>query len=173
MTGRPNPAPPDTNPMGLEPDFWEKRRAVIKERHERNGPRMRTRRWLNGPYEREQLLYIMRQLTVGSAPHSVRAVPADWLEAIGAHCAPRGYPLHIHADEQPREIEESLAEHGCRPVELLARTGVLSPHATIVHGTHCDDAEIELLATHHASVCVVAPATVVHVLPSGLETTAP
>ncbi len=79
----------------------------------------------------------------------MRAVPADWLEAIGAHCAPRGYPLHIHADEQPREIEECLAEHGCRPVELLARTGTLGPHATIVHGTHCDDAEIALLARHY------------------------
>jgi formimidoylglutamate deiminase len=92
-------------------------------------------------------------VTIGAAPHSVRAVPADWLETIGAHCAPRGYPLHVHADEQPREIEECLAEHGCRPVELLARTGALGPHATIVHGTHCDDAEIGLLASHHASVC--------------------
>ena len=34
-------------------------------------------------------------------------------------------PLHIHADEQPREIEECLDEHGCRPIELLADTGCL------------------------------------------------
>ena len=32
--------------------------------------------------------------------------------------------LHVHADEQPREIEECLAEHGCRPIELLARAGL-------------------------------------------------
>ena len=36
--------------------------------------------------------------------------------------------LHVHADEQPREIEECLAEHGCRPIELLERTGCLGPH---------------------------------------------
>ena len=36
-------------------------------------------------------------------------------------------PLHIHADEQPREIEECLEEHGCRPIELLADTGCLTP----------------------------------------------
>ena len=30
------------------------------------------------------------------------------------------FPLHVHADEQPQEIEECLAEHGCRPIELLA-----------------------------------------------------
>ena len=35
-------------------------------------------------------------------------------------------PLHIHADEQPREIQECLEEHGCRPIELLADTGCLS-----------------------------------------------
>ena len=34
----------------------------------------------------------------------------------------RPLPLHVHADEQPREIEECLAEHGVRPIELLART---------------------------------------------------
>ena len=36
-----------------------------------------------------------------------------------------GLPLHVHASEQPREVEECLAEHGCRPIELLARTGCL------------------------------------------------
>ena len=46
--------------------------------------------------------------------------------------APR---LHIHADEQPREIEECLAEHGCRPIELLADTGCLTDRTTIVHAT--------------------------------------
>ena len=34
-----------------------------------------------------------------------------------------GLVLHVHADEQPREIEECLAEHGRRPVELLAELG--------------------------------------------------
>ena len=49
-----------------------------------------------------------------------------------------GLPLHVHADEQPREIEECLAEHGCRPIELLADTGCLSERTTIVHATHAE-----------------------------------
>ncbi|MBA3787856.1 MAG: amidohydrolase family protein, partial [Actinobacteria bacterium] len=53
-------------------------------------------------------------IRVGLAPHSVRACPDDWLRELGAYAAAEGLPLHIHADEQPREIEECLAEHGCR-----------------------------------------------------------
>ena len=92
-------------------------------------------------------------LRVGLAPHSVRACPADWLEQIGAYAAAERLPLHVHADEQPREIEECLAEHGCRPIELLARTGCLGPLTTVVHATHADGAELDLLAETGATVC--------------------
>src|SRR5918995_4237342 len=51
---------------------------------------------------------------VGLAPHSVRACPSEWLEELGRYASAEGLPLHVHADEQPREIEECLAEHGCR-----------------------------------------------------------
>jgi formimidoylglutamate deiminase len=93
-------------------------------------------------------------LRVGLAPHSVRACPADWLEAIGRRAAAEGVPLHVHADEQPREIEECLAEHGVRPIELLARSGCLGPWATVVHATHAGDGELDLLAEHGARVCL-------------------
>ncbi len=90
---------------------------------------------------------------VGVAPHSVRACPPDWLEEIGRYAAAEGLPLHVHADEQPREIEECLAEHGVRPIELLDRAGCLGPHATVVHATHADGAELDLLARAGARVC--------------------
>jgi formimidoylglutamate deiminase len=90
---------------------------------------------------------------VGLAPHSVRACPRDWLEEIGRYAAAEGLPLHIHADEQPREIDECLAEHGCRPVELLELTGCLGPHVTVVHATHADGAELDLLAESGTTIC--------------------
>ncbi|HET7856603.1 MAG TPA: amidohydrolase family protein [Gaiellaceae bacterium] len=95
-----------------------------------------------------------RGARVGCAPHSVRACPPDWLEQIGAYAAREGLPLHVHADEQPREIEECLAEHGVRPIELLARTGCLGPRTTVVHATHADNAELDLLAAEGARVCL-------------------
>jgi formimidoylglutamate deiminase len=91
---------------------------------------------------------------IGLAPHSVRACPADWLEEIGRYADSEGLVLHVHADEQPKEIEECLAEHGVRPIELLARTGCLGPRTTIVHGTHADENELSLLAESGARICV-------------------
>jgi len=91
---------------------------------------------------------------VGLAPHSVRACPSDWLVEIGRYSEQAGLPLHVHADEQPREIQECLAEHGCRPIELLARTGCLSERTTVVHATHANGAELDLLASSGAIVCV-------------------
>ena len=90
---------------------------------------------------------------VGVAPHSVRACPRDWLEELGRYAAEHELPLHIHADEQPREIEECLAEHGVRPIELLDACGCLSPRTTVVHATHADGKELDLLAAAGARVC--------------------
>ena len=91
---------------------------------------------------------------VGLAPHSVRACPRDWLEEIGRYADRERLPLHVHADEQPREIEECAAEHGVRPIELLAETGCLGPRTTVVHATHASDAELDLVRDAGARVCV-------------------
>jgi formimidoylglutamate deiminase len=93
-------------------------------------------------------------LRVGLAPHSVRACPRDWLEELGRYAAAESIPLHVHADEQPREIEECLAEHGLRPIELLAEAGCLGPHSTVVHATHADAHELDILAETGSRVCV-------------------
>jgi formimidoylglutamate deiminase len=95
-----------------------------------------------------------RGVPVGVAPHSVRAVPEEWLRAIADYSRAYNLPLHIHADEQVAEIEQCLAATGLRPIELLARCGALSSHTTIVHATHADDHELALLAQHGCTVCV-------------------
>ncbi|HEU5244387.1 MAG TPA: amidohydrolase family protein [Gaiellaceae bacterium] len=90
---------------------------------------------------------------VGVAPHSVRACPRAWLEELGNYAARHDLPLHVHASEQPREIEECLAEHGLRPIELLDACGCLGPRTIVVHATHADGRELDLLAAAGASVC--------------------
>jgi formimidoylglutamate deiminase len=95
-----------------------------------------------------------RGLRVGLAPHSVRACPADWLEEIGAYAEREGLMLHTHACEQPREIEECIAEHGIRPIELLSRSGCVGARTTIVHATHASDEELDLLREASARVCI-------------------
>jgi formimidoylglutamate deiminase len=90
---------------------------------------------------------------VGVAPHSVRACPRGWLEELGAYAAEHRLPLHVHADEQPREVEECLREYGLRPIELLDRTGCLTERTTVVHATHANGAELDLLARAGARIC--------------------
>jgi formimidoylglutamate deiminase len=102
--------------------------------------------------EVEELLAAGRR--VGLAPHSVRACPREWLVEIAGYAATTALPLHVHACEQPREIDECLAEHGRRPIELLAETGCLGPRTTVVHATHADDRELDLLVEAGAHVCI-------------------
>jgi formimidoylglutamate deiminase len=93
-------------------------------------------------------------IRVGVAPHSVRACPADALLELGRYALEHDLPLHVHADEQPREIEECLAEHGLRPIELLARQGCLGRRTTVVHATHADGHELDLLRECGSRICV-------------------
>src|SRR5215211_1914843 len=63
-----------------------------------------------GDYLRQLEVLRGREIRVGLAPHSVRACPADWLEEIGRYATSERLPLHVHADEQSREIDECRAE---------------------------------------------------------------
>ena len=87
-------------------------------------------------------------VTVGAAPHSVRAVPRSWLEALARA---RPSTVHMHVAEQPREVESCLAEHGRRPVELLDDLGLLDQRFTAVHAIHLAPHEVPLLG--RSSVC--------------------
>jgi formimidoylglutamate deiminase len=91
---------------------------------------------------------------IGVAPHSVRAVPEEWFCAIAAYSVQYHLPLHVHADEQIAEIEQCRAAYGCTPIELLDRFGALHEQTTVVHATHANDTEIQLLAQRGSTVCV-------------------
>jgi formimidoylglutamate deiminase len=95
---------------------------------------------------------------VGVAAHSVRAVPADWLEAIAAYAERHGLVRHVHAHEQPRELEECRAEHGVSPIELLHRTGFLGPRTSLIHGIHVDARDVARLADS-GTIVVCCPTT--------------
>jgi formimidoylglutamate deiminase len=83
---------------------------------------------------------------VGLAPHSIRAVNTQWLDACST--AARGWscPLHIHVCEQLRELKECHGEHGLSPIELLAKHQVLGDHTTLIHATHLSKNDIEHIA---------------------------
>ena len=95
---------------------------------------------------------------VGIAAHSVRAVPASWLAPIARYADEHELVRHVHAQEQPRELEQCQAEHGCSPLELLDRHGFLGPRTTVVHAIHVSDADVDLLARSR-SIVAACPTT--------------
>jgi formimidoylglutamate deiminase len=92
-------------------------------------------------------------VSIGIAPHSIRAVPREWLAPIHSLAFGLGIPLHMHVSEQPAEVSACLDAYGCRPVELLAAAGVIDEHFTAVHATHLTFREVDLLGTPGPTVC--------------------
>ena len=94
---------------------------------------------------------------VGLSLHSLRAVPPALMkEAIAGVDA--ASPIHIHAAEQPGEIDESIAAFGKRPVEFLLDTFAIDRRWCFVHATHMNDAETRALARSGA-VAGLCPTT--------------
>jgi len=63
-----------------------------------------------------------------------------------------GLGVHIHVSETSGEVEDALREWGKRPVEYLESLGLLSERLSAVHCVHVNQAEIDLLAHHGATV---------------------
>jgi hypothetical protein len=87
------------------------------------------------------------------APHSIRAVPLDYLKEILPYAREHGMRVHMHVAEQPAEVEASVGEYGRRPVELLVEHGVIDEAFTGVHAIHVTDEEVGRFAASGAIVC--------------------
>ncbi len=93
---------------------------------------------------------------LGVAPHSLRAVTAEELAALVQ--MQNSGPIHIHAAEQVKEVEASLAFSGARPVEWLLDHAGLDRRWCLIHATHMTKTETEGLAKSGA-VAGLCPVT--------------
>jgi formiminoglutamate deiminase len=91
-------------------------------------------------------------VVVGAALHSVRAVPADQLDAVVSWA--QGKPLHVHLSEQVAENSACVEAYGRTPTELLADHGALGPHSSAVHATHLTTGDLGLLGASRTTVCL-------------------
>jgi formimidoylglutamate deiminase len=92
-------------------------------------------------------------VTLGIAPHSLRAVPRSWLKPMHALAFGYGAPFHMHVSEQPAEVTACLNGYGKRPIEVLADEGVIDEHLTAVHAMHLTFREVHLLGSPGPTVC--------------------
>jgi len=79
--------------------------------------------------------------TLGVAPHSIRAASPDDIGLLYAEARRRNLPVHLHVEEQRREIEESIAAYG-RPPMAVILDAVDGGAFTAVHCTHTGDADM-------------------------------
>jgi formimidoylglutamate deiminase len=85
---------------------------------------------------------------LGVAPHSLRAASPAEIRAV-ISLVPDG-PVHIHAAEQKREVQDSIAWCGRRPVETLLEDCGVDRRWCLIHATHMTGAETARLAASGA-----------------------
>lgn len=100
-----------------------------------------------------RLIADMPNASMAIAPHSIRAVPREWLKPIHEWSRRNDVPVHMHVSEQTLEVETCAAAYKRRPVELLFDEGLLDTRFTAVHATHVAMNEIALIARARATVC--------------------
>ncbi|NNE66328.1 MAG: formimidoylglutamate deiminase, partial [Pyrinomonadaceae bacterium] len=94
---------------------------------------------------------------IGCGVHSLRAAPIEDVAAI-AESSPGDMPFHIHIAEQLKEVDECVAFHGKRPVELLLDSVEIGPRFNLVHSTYMNESELNRVADSRANV-VICPTT--------------
>jgi 5-methylthioadenosine/S-adenosylhomocysteine deaminase len=86
------------------------------------------------------------------APHAPYSVSDDTFRRVATLAAELDLPVHLHLHETADEIARSITQHGVRPLERLARLGLLGPNLSAAHCVHLSAEEILLLARHGCSV---------------------
>ena len=95
--------------------------------------------------------------SLGFGVHSLRAADTHDIVRIAGE-GPARIPFHIHAAEQLKEVNDSLAHLGQRPVEWLLNNMDLTERHHLIHCTHLSDIEVARLAKSKANV-VLCPGT--------------
>ncbi len=90
---------------------------------------------------------------VGVAPHSIRAVPLDYLCEVITYANQHDLKVHMHVAEQPAEVSACVEEYRRTPIALLETEGLLSERFTAVHAIHVTPKAIPSFAKRGAMVC--------------------
>ena len=86
----------------------------------------------------------LEDAAVGVAPHSLRAVTPESLDAVVGLAD--GGPIHIHVAEQVKEVEDCIVWSGRRPVAWLLDHAPVDSRWCLIHATHLEPAETRGLA---------------------------
>lgn len=83
-------------------------------------------------------------VSIAFAPQAPNAVSDSSFARIATLADELDVGVFISLHGSPSEIRESLARHGLRPIERLARMGLLTPALNAIHMVHANAADIAL-----------------------------
>lgn len=106
--------------------------------------------------ESRRIAAALPDAVVGVAPHSLRAVTPEELAAVVPMAG--GGPVHIHAAEQTKEVQDCLDWSGARPVQWLLDNAELDRRWCLIHATHLTSNETTRMAASGA-VAGLCPVT--------------
>lgn len=92
--------------------------------------------------------------SLGIAAHSIRGVPVEDLAPLYAEARRRGMPMHMHVEEQRREIADCLNDLGRTPMQLLNERLPSCEGLTAVHATHSSAEDLQRFLDRGGSVCI-------------------
>lgn len=104
--------------------------------------------------DRLQGLIDPRRQILGASVHSIRAASLEDLHEVYDEARRRDLVFHIHVEEQRREIEDSLAFYGKRPMQLLLESLGTTTDVTAVHCTHTDPDDMQHFLAGGGTVCL-------------------
>ena len=86
------------------------------------------------------------------APHAPYTVDDANFERVRMLADQLDVPVHLHLHETAQEVQQSIEEHGQRPIARMDRLGLLNDRLIAVHMTQLTEAEIALCAERGVSV---------------------
>lgn len=96
----------------------------------------------------ERIVASLDGAVLGVAPHSLRAVTPQELEAVVPFA--KGGPVHIHVAEQVKEVEDCVTWSGARPVQWLLEHAPVDERWCLIHATHMTEDETRQMAQRRA-----------------------
>ncbi len=91
-------------------------------------------------------------ITTAFAPHAPYTVSDANFERVRMLADQLDIPVHLHLHETAQEVQQSVDEHGQRPLARLDRLGLVNDRLIAVHMTQLTESEIHLCAERGVGV---------------------
>ena len=101
---------------------------------------------LHDDYRNNEVVY------TAFGPHAPYTISDEPLIKIGVLADELDIPIHMHIHETKKEIQDSINQFGCRPLERLLNLGLITPRLNAIHATQLLDDEISYISQLGANI---------------------